>query len=338
MLNRIGILAAGALLVFSSTRRAEVNAAGSQQGRYRGDRRSSDRNGAGPRAHRRGPHEVVATTDGKLAVASNYGTGQIAGPHALGDRHREPQGDPPRGRRATDASAWAVRLRRKSVFHRRRQQGDRALRSRNQSRRLAVEHRPGRHPHGRNEQGSQPDLHVQHRLRLRSRSSRARARTGTAPLCRSAAARKASTFHPMARNSGPPTPATAQFQSSTSPRGKLSQRFRTERKRANRLKFTPDGRRVLDFRHHDRRPDRWSMSPPASKSSGSHLGSSLAGILVEPDGARAYVAATADNFVAVVDLKTLEVSRPHLDRQRSGRNGLDRRALNGDHTLTWPWP
>jgi YVTN family beta-propeller protein len=34
----------------------------------------------------------------------------------------------------------------------------------------------------------------------------------------------------------------------------------------------------------------------------------VAGILVTPDGSRAYVAATNDNYVAVVDLKTLEPS------------------------------
>ena len=36
------------------------------------------------------------------------------------------------------------------------------------------------------------------------------------------------------------------------------------------------------------------------------LGKSPEGILVTPDGSRAYVAVTGDNHVAIVDLKTLE--------------------------------
>ncbi len=35
------------------------------------------------------------------------------------------------------------------------------------------------------------------------------------------------------------------------------------------------------------------------------LGKGIAGILISPDGARAYVAASADHCIAVVDLKTL---------------------------------
>ncbi len=34
--------------------------------------------------------------------------------------------------------------------------------------------------------------------------------------------------------------------------------------------------------------------------------------LMQPDGARAYVACTADNYVAVIDLKTLAVIN-HID-------------------------
>jgi YVTN family beta-propeller protein len=38
------------------------------------------------------------------------------------------------------------------------------------------------------------------------------------------------------------------------------------------------------------------------------LGRSPEGILIAPDGSRAYVAVTGENYVAVVDLKTLEVT------------------------------
>ena len=38
------------------------------------------------------------------------------------------------------------------------------------------------------------------------------------------------------------------------------------------------------------------------------LGRSPEGILIVPDGSRAYVAVTGENYVAVVDLTTLEVT------------------------------
>jgi YVTN family beta-propeller protein len=37
------------------------------------------------------------------------------------------------------------------------------------------------------------------------------------------------------------------------------------------------------------------------------IGSGAAGIAMQPDGSRAYVACTPDNYVAVIDLKSLEV-------------------------------
>jgi len=42
------------------------------------------------------------------------------------------------------------------------------------------------------------------------------------------------------------------------------------------------------------------------------IGHGAAGILMDPDGSRAFVACTADNYVAVIDLKTLEVTG-HID-------------------------
>jgi YVTN family beta-propeller protein len=78
---------------------------------------------------------------------------------------------------------------------------------------------------------------------------------------------------------------------------------------ANRLKFTPDGKRVLvsagpnvvilDAATHEvikRLP----------------IGHGSAGILVQPDGSRAFVACSPDNYVAVVDMKTFEVVA-HID-------------------------
>jgi YVTN family beta-propeller protein len=80
--------------------------------------------------------------------------------------------------------------------------------------------------------------------------------------------------------------------------------------RGNRLKFTPDGARVL-------------VSGGPSGSSGANLvildavshkevrrfdfGGGSAGILIVPDGSRAYVAVSGKDKVAVVDLKRLEI-------------------------------
>ncbi len=82
---------------------------------------------------------------------------------------------------------------------------------------------------------------------------------------------------------------------------------------ANRLKFTPDGKRVLI-----------SGLGPAAASNGSNLeildaathkdikqlnlGGGSAGILIVADGSRAFVAVSEKNKVAVVDLKTLQVT------------------------------
>lgn len=82
--------------------------------------------------------------------------------------------------------------------------------------------------------------------------------------------------------------------------------FSVQTKRSNRLKFTPDGRLVLisDLSAGElvvlERETRKVLKRMA-------LGRQLAGILVQPDGARAYVAATGDNNVAIIDLKTLDL-------------------------------
>lgn len=75
---------------------------------------------------------------------------------------------------------------------------------------------------------------------------------------------------------------------------------------ANRLKFTPDGKLALVstlrgpnlavFRVADRKDIRRVK-----------VGRGAAGILIQPDGSRAYIACTPDDYVAVIDLKTLEV-------------------------------
>ncbi|HLW77318.1 MAG TPA: hypothetical protein VKS01_10035, partial [Bryobacteraceae bacterium] len=78
-------------------------------------------------------------------------------------------------------------------------------------------------------------------------------------------------------------------------------------KRSNRLKFTPDAKLALIS---DLTSGDLIVVDVASKKVIKRLpvGRGLAGILIQPDGARAYCAATGDNWVAVIDLKTLEMT------------------------------
>jgi DNA-binding beta-propeller fold protein YncE len=80
---------------------------------------------------------------------------------------------------------------------------------------------------------------------------------------------------------------------------------------ANRLKFTPDGKYVListlggmDLVILDAHTRRQAKRVA--------IGHGAAGIVMQPDGARAFVACTADDYVAVINLKTLEVAG-HID-------------------------
>lgn len=77
--------------------------------------------------------------------------------------------------------------------------------------------------------------------------------------------------------------------------------------RSNRLKFTPDGKTVLisDLGTGDLVVLDAAARKEIKRLS---LGHGAAGILIVPDGSRAYVAVSRDNYVAVVDLKTLTVS------------------------------
>jgi YVTN family beta-propeller protein len=80
---------------------------------------------------------------------------------------------------------------------------------------------------------------------------------------------------------------------------------------ANRLKFTPDGKLVLISSLHDGDLVIYdAMSRKEFKRV--QIGHGAAGILVDPDGSRAFIACGPDNYVAVVDLKNLEVTS-HID-------------------------
>ena len=80
---------------------------------------------------------------------------------------------------------------------------------------------------------------------------------------------------------------------------------------ANRLKFTPNGKLVLisslanaDLFVYDAASRKEIKRVP--------IGHGAAGILTDSVGNRAFVACSPDNYIAIVDLKTLEVTG-HLD-------------------------
>ena len=83
-------------------------------------------------------------------------------------------------------------------------------------------------------------------------------------------------------------------------------------KGANRLKFTPDGTRVFisGLGGGGRTGSDLVVLDAASRKEIKHfdLGGGAAGILMVPDGSRAFVAVSGNDYVAVVDLKTLEVT------------------------------
>ena len=75
---------------------------------------------------------------------------------------------------------------------------------------------------------------------------------------------------------------------------------------ANRLQFTVDGKMVLVS---SLRSGNLYVFDEASQKEIKqiHIGHGGAGILMDPDGTRAFVGCTPDNYVAVIDLKTMEV-------------------------------
>ncbi len=76
---------------------------------------------------------------------------------------------------------------------------------------------------------------------------------------------------------------------------------------ANRLKFTPDGKRVLITSL--RSGDLFIYDAASHKElKRVNIGHGAAGILMDPDGSRAFLGCTPDNYVAVIDLKTFEVT------------------------------
>jgi YVTN family beta-propeller protein len=92
---------------------------------------------------------------------------------------------------------------------------------------------------------------------------------------------------------------------------KVAQKIDAKVRGANRLKFTPDGKMAFvsslsgtDVVVFDVGTRKEMKRIP--------VGHGAAGIQMQPDGARAFVACTPDNYVAVIDLKNLQVTG-HVD-------------------------
>jgi len=87
---------------------------------------------------------------------------------------------------------------------------------------------------------------------------------------------------------------------------------------ANRLKFTPDGKRILVT---SLRTGDLFIFDAVSRQELKRIntGHGAAGILVDDDGSRAFIGCTGDNYVAVIDLNKLEVAG-HIDIR--GADGL----------------
>jgi YVTN family beta-propeller protein len=85
---------------------------------------------------------------------------------------------------------------------------------------------------------------------------------------------------------------------------KVTQTLNLQTRRSNRLKFTPDGKLALVS---DLEAGELIVldAPGRKEIKRIKLGKNPEGILVAPDGAHAYVAVNGDNFISIVDLKTL---------------------------------
>lgn len=102
------------------------------------------------------------------------------------------------------------------------------------------------------------------------------------------------------------------------PNKKVVQTLAAEVVGANRLKFTPDGKLV--FVSTLRGPELTILDAATRRTvKRVKVGRGAAGIQMDPSGARAYVACTPDDYVVVVDLKSLEVTgRLEVGKQPDG--------------------
>jgi len=106
---------------------------------------------------------------------------------------------------------------------------------------------------------------------------------------------------------------------------KVTQTIDVKTKHSNRLKFTPDSKLALIS---DPEGNELVVVDVASHTIRKRIsvGKGPEGTLVQPDGVKAYVALSGENAVAVVDLKTLEVtSKLHTGKDPDGLAWAERK-------------
>jgi len=255
-----------------------------------------------------GPHEVVSTTDGKLAVASNYGTGQAPG-HTLSvidiatyqEIHRvdlAPQ-TRPHGLFAADGKVYFTCEGTKTV-------------GRYDPAANRVDWVLGTGQDGTHMIALSRDGKMIFTANIGSGSISIFERTGNTEdwhqsVVKVGRGSEGFDISPdekelWAANAGDGTVSIVDIAGK-----KVAQTFPVEAKRSNRLKFTPDGKRVLIS---DLTTGNLLVIDVASRKEIKRIkvGTGIAGILVSADGSKAYLGATPDNYVGVVDLKTLEMT------------------------------
>jgi YVTN family beta-propeller protein len=254
------------------------------------------------------PHEVVASTDGKLAVASNYGSAQAPG-HTLSvidiasrkEIHRVDVAplERPHGLFAAGGKIYFTAEQNK----------------------ILARYDPATNRVDWELGTGQDGTHMVVLNKDRSRIFASNIRSGTISIFERFG--NPPDWRPAVVKVGPAaegfdlSPDETQLWAANAGDGTISvvdvagknvtQTFDIGSKRSNRLKFTPDGRTALIS---DSTSGEVIVVDVATRKVIKRIpvGRGVAGILIAPDGSRAYAAASGDNWVAVIDLKTLAVS------------------------------
>ncbi len=252
------------------------------------------------------PHEVVATTDGKLAVASNYGTGPAPG-HTLSvidlatrkEIHRVDVSplERPHGLFAADGKVYFTAEQNKIVarYDPATNRVDWMLGTGQETTHMVLLNRDRSKLFTTNISSATISI-FERGTNGNWRGSVVKVGPGAEGFDLSPDEKQI-----WAANAGDGTISVVDVATKTN-----VETFGIESKRSNRLKFTPDGKLAVIS---DLTSGEAVIVDVASKKVVKRLpvGKGVAGILITPDGSRAYAAATNDNWVTVIDLKTLAV-------------------------------
>ena len=282
------------------------------------------------------PHEVIASSDGKTAYVSNYGFGafntlavvDLVGQKALPAIDLGPLRGP-HGLDFVGGKLWFTAEAAKAIG---------SYDPATHESRLDPGHRSEPNAHDLCLSGYEVDRHHQCQLRDSQHHREDGSQAGPADG-RSAARRR----WPTARSTTQVRPAATGMRRScpvgngsegfdVSPDGReiwvansqdgtvsiidaakkqVTQTLEVNAKGANRLKFTLDGKLALISTL--RGPDLLILDTATRKViKRLPIGHGAAGILMQPDGSRAFVACSPDDYVTVIDLKSLEVAG-HID-------------------------